>query len=170
MKPLMLTRLVLVIIIFIAFFLPWISVESQAIGQISKLLTGKEQAKIDGISGFDVPVMANSEESRFMISVIKIFKPDITNADKKSYLIWIVPLLAVVLFFISNILKNNKWARLAAGVLCLGIFIVAVFKIMTIDLDKLVLNVRIAYGLWLALLGYLGFGLAELYSFISASR
>ena len=102
---------VLVLMIFVAFFLPWVSVESAAVGGVTKLLTGKEQAKTDSISGFKVPVLANSEESRFMISVIKIFQPDIKDADKKSFLIWSIPLLATVMFGLTNVLGNNKWIR-----------------------------------------------------------
>jgi len=77
--------LVLVVVIVISFFLPWVSIESKAVGSVTKLLTGKKQATINSISGFKVPILANSEESRFMITIIKIFQPDIENADKKKF-------------------------------------------------------------------------------------
>jgi hypothetical protein len=165
MKGLNLIRLGLVVIIFISFFLPWVSVESEAMGKVSKLLTGKTQANISAVSGFQVPILANGEDSRFMISIIKIFKPKINNADKKSFLIWIVPLLAIALFFISIGFKNKKLVKLLIGLSCIVIFAGAVYKINTTDLDKLVLNVKIAYGLWITLFGYLIFGLLELINF-----
>ena len=43
---------ILVAVIVIAFFLPWVTVESGQVGAISKLLTGKKQSTIDRISGF----------------------------------------------------------------------------------------------------------------------
>ena len=161
---------VLVLIIFVSFFLPWVSVESEAIGGVTKLLTGKKQATIDSISGFKVPILANSEESRFMISVIKIFQPDIKNADKKSFLIWGVPLLAVVMFGLTNALKDNKWVRLAIGVIGIAIFAFATFKIMTTDLDKIILKVNIGYGLWLILVGYLGIGILQVIEFFQLNK
>ena len=161
---------VLVLMIFVAFFLPWVSVESAAVGGVTKLLTGKEQAKTDSISGFKVPVLANSEESRFMISVIKIFQPDIKDADKKSFLIWSIPLLATVMFGLTNVLGNNKWIRLVIGVVGIAIFALATFKIVTTDLDKLVLKVNIGYGLWLILVGYLGIGLLQVTEFFLLNK
>lgn len=158
--------LVLVVIIFISFFLPWISVESAAIGGVTKLLTGKEQSVFTQVSGFQVPVLANSDESRFMITIIKLFQPNVKDADKKSYLIWGVPLLAVVLFLLSYFLKDNKWVALAIGIIGIAIFAGAVFKISTTNLDKLVMQVKIAYGLWLILAGYLGLGILGILDFV----
>jgi len=161
---------VLVLVIVVSFFLPWVSVESQAVGGVTKLLTGKEQAKIDSISGFKVPVLANSEESRFMITVIKIFQPDIKDADKKSFLIWGVPLLAVVMLGLTHMLKDNKWVRLAIGIIGVVIFVFATFKIATTNLDKLVLNIKIGYGLWLILIGYLGIGILQIIEFLQLKK
>jgi len=161
---------VLVLIIVVSFFLPWVSVESQAVGEVTKLLTGKKQAAIDSISGFKVPVLANSEESRFMISVIKIFQPDIKDADKKSFLIWGVPLLAVIMLGLTNALKDNKWVRLAIGIIGVAIFAFATFKIVTTDLNKVVLNVKIGYGLWLILIGYLGIGILQIIEFLQLKK
>jgi len=162
--------LLLVIVIFISFFLPWISVESEAVGGVTKLLTGKKQSTIDSISGFKVPVLANSEESRFMISVIKIFQPKIQNADKKSFLIWGVPLLAVAMLGLTRVFKDNKWVRLGIGIVGIAIFVVATHKITTTDLDKLVLKVNATYGLWLILFGYLGIGILQVMDFIRLNK
>jgi len=46
------------------------------------------------------------------------------------------------------------------------IFFAAVYKIVTTDLDKLVLKVNIAYGLWMILFSYLGIGLFSLLSLL----
>jgi len=158
--------LVLVVIIIVSFFLPWISVESAAVGGITKVLTGKKQSTIDAVSGFNVPILANSEESRFMITIIKIFNPNIKDADKKSWLIWLVPGLAVILFFLGRFFDKNRWFYLAVGLLGVLIFAIAVFKITTTDLDKLVLKVDIAVGLWALLIGYLGIGILNLIRFV----
>ncbi len=147
------------VVIVAAFFLPWISVESGAIGTMSKLLTGKRQATIDAVSGFRVPILANSKDSRFMIDVIKIFNPGVKDADKKSWLIWGVPLFALLLWGIFPTLKDRKWFVIGLGVIGIGIFIAGVYYIVTTDLNKVVLHVKIAAGLWMTLVAYLGMGL-----------
>lgn len=158
--------IVLAAIICVSFFLPWISVESQMIGSLSKVLTGKRQAAIDTVSGFSVPVMANSSESRFMITVIQIFNPGIKDADKKSFLIWGVPLFAVLLAIVMRFFDKNRWVNLAIGIIGIGIFLGATYKILTTDLDKLVLRVNITFGLWLILGSYLLMGLLCLAHFL----
>ena len=152
----------LVVLICISFFLPWISVESGVVGGVSKILTGKKQSTIETISGFKVPILANGSESRLMISIIKIFNPGIEHADKKSFLIWIIPLMSIGVYFALKRFKDKKPVRLGLSILCVGIFLFATFKIMTTNLDKLVLQVSISFGLWLTLLGYLGIGVVEL--------
>ena len=162
--------LFLVIVIVVAFFLPWISVESAVVGKVSKILTGKTQATIGSVSGFKVPILANSEESRLMIAVIKIFQPDITNADKKSFLIWVIPLLAVVIFLVGNAPKTNQWIRLVFGVLGILIFVGVTYKIITTDLDKMIIKVNIEYGLWLIIFGYLGIGILQIGEFLKLRK
>lgn len=151
---------VLAAVIFISFFLPWVHAESQMIGSVTKVLTGKRQAEITNISGFNVPILANGPDARLIISIIQIFNPGVTDADKKSWLIWGVPLLAVAIFAAGIRLDQNKWYNLAIAIIGILVFLVGVYKIKTTDLDKLVLNARIGIGLWLTLYGYLGLGLA----------
>jgi hypothetical protein len=157
---------ILVAVIVISFFLPWISVQSAAAGKVTELLTGKRQDKIDAISAYRVPVMANSEESRLIISIIKIFNPKTQNADKKSYLIWVVPILAVIMLILNMVMGNNKWLNLVVGIIGIAIFAFAVYKIKTTDLDKLVLQVNMGPGLWLTLWSYLGIGVISILNFV----
>lgn len=157
--------MILVALIVVAFFMPWINVESEAVGGITKVLTGKKQSQMASISAFQVPLLANSEESRFMISIIKIFSPNIKDADKKSFLIWVVPGLALLILAVKTLIKKNRWVDLAIALIGCAIFLLASFKIVTTDLDKLVLKVAIAYGLWITLTSYLGIGLLSLINF-----
>jgi hypothetical protein len=148
----------IVLVIFISFFLPWVSVESPAASKISEILTGKKQGGFYSISGFQVPILANSKESRLIITVIKLFNPGIKDADKKSWFIWAVPGLAIAMLILLLIWGRNRWLELALGIIGVAIFGVATFKILTTNLDKLVLKVSIVYGLWALLIGYLLLG------------
>lgn len=157
--------LTLAAVIFISFFLPWMRVESEQVGFFSKILTGKKQTKVASISGFDVPIMANDQDARLMISIIKIFKPNIKDADKKSYLIWSVPILAVIIALIYFFYGKNKWINLGLGIIGCIIFIAATYKLKTTDLDKMVLKITIAPWLWIILWSYLFMGLIGCYKF-----
>jgi hypothetical protein len=168
MKMSRLISAVLVAGIFIAFFLPWVHVEAPMIGTISKVLTGKRQAEITSISGFSVPVLANGPDARLMISIIKIFNPGVTDADKKSWLIWGVPLFAIAIFLLTLLLRDNRWFNLAITAIGIPIFLIGVYKINTTDLNKLVLNARIGLGVWLTLYGYLGLGITAAVNLVKA--
>jgi O-antigen/teichoic acid export membrane protein len=128
------------------------------VGAVAKALTGKRQAEIASISGFAVPGLANGPDARLMISIIKIFNPGITDADKKSWLIWGVPIFAIAIFLLGLYLGENKWFNLAVAAIGILIFLFGVYKITTMDLNKLVLNAKIGIGVWLTLCGYLGLG------------
>lgn len=163
--------LALAAVIVISFFLPWVSVEAGLAGKLTKMINIEEQkVQLYSISGFKVPILANSEESRLMITVIKIFEPNITNADKKSFLIWVVPILAIAMFFAGDIFKNNKWVFLGIGVMGVLIFLGSTIKILTTDLDKVVMKINIGYGFWLVLIGYLGLGIMGAIKFLEIQK
>jgi hypothetical protein len=159
---------ILAVIIFVSFFLPWMKVESPMVGTLTKVLTGKSQSEITRISGFDIPILANGPDARLMISIIKIFNPNIKNADKKAWLIWSIPLFAIIIFLLSLAMMNKPWFNLAIGIIGILIFVIGAYKIKTTDLDKLVLNVRIAVGVWLTLWSFLGLGLTGTTNFIKS--
>ncbi|MFC1666315.1 hypothetical protein ACFL0P_00395 [Candidatus Omnitrophota bacterium] len=160
----------LTVIIIISFFLPWVTVESQQVGAFSKLLTGKSQAAIATISGFKIPILANGKDARLMISIIKIFNPNIKDADKKSFAVWGIPILAFIVCAVSYFFGKSKWVNIAFGLLGVGIFFIAFFKIKTTDLNKLVLNVKISSGMWLILYAYLGIGIAQFVNLFRVSK
>jgi len=169
-KNLKIGVLVCSILIIIGFFLPWVCVGSKQAGSFTKILTGKRQEGIAAISGFQIPVMANSDESRLIISVAKIFFPNVTDADKKSFLVWVIPILAMLILFLDRQYGNIRWVDLAYGVMGAMIFFVVTYKVMTTDLDKVVLQVGIGIGLWLILFGYLGMGISGINKFLVLSK
>lgn len=157
--------IVLAVVIFVAFFLPWASVESPAASKLQKLLKMKEQAPATKISGYEIPVIANSRNAYLALTVIEIFNPGVSGADKKSYLVWIVPILAALMAVFSLVLGKNKWVNLAIGIIGSLIFAIAMYKIKSTDMDKLLVRVVIEQGLLITLWSYLGIGIAGLLAF-----
>jgi len=156
------------VLVIIAFFLPWVSVKSEPVGIFSKILAGKKQAMIDNISAFQVPILANGPDAKLMLSVIRIFNPGVKDADKKSFLIWGIPFLAVVIFAVSCFFGGNKWVNLIIGILGAAIFIIAAYKIKTTNLNKLVLNIEMGPGLWLTLWSFLLMGATGFIRFMTS--
>ena len=158
--------LILAAVIVVGFFLPWVSVESQQVGTFTKLLTGKRQASVDLISGVEIPILANSDESRLIVSIAKIFYPQVKDVDKKSFLVLIVPILAIIIFLLTLKLSKNKFVNILFGIIGIGIFAFALYKLQSTDLDKLVLQIKIGIGMWLVLYAYLGIGLLSVFNFL----
>ena len=167
-KPYKIIILILVAIIVIGFFLPWVNVESKQVGTITKILTGKRQATVEAISGFRIPLLANSEDARLIISVARTFYPDITGLDKKSYLVWLFPVVALIILGIALNMENNKLTNIIFGAIGVAVFVLAVYKINETDLDRLVLQMKIGLGLWASLWGYLGIGVLGFFSFVAS--
>ena len=153
-----------------AFFLPWIKVESKPLGIVTELLTGKYQATVETISGFKIPILANSEESRVIDNIARILKPDIQEVDKKSYLVWLVPILALIILVMALRYGTNELLNLLFAVVGCAIFAYSLHKLQTTDLDKLLFQVKLGSGGWLTLLAYLGIGILGFARFITLAE
>lgn len=161
--------LMLVVVIVVGFFLPWVNAESKNIGTLSKLITGKRISDIGvTISAFQIPIMANSKDAKLIISIIELFNPGIENADKKSYLAWVIPIFAAILFLLLLFRGDNKWVTLAIALVGISIFAFATYKINTTDLNRLFTKVTVEKGAWLTLYGFLGIGVVSTIKFLQS--
>ena len=155
---------ILVAVIVVSFFLPWVTVESTHVGTFAKMLTGKRQNTVDQISGFQIPIRANSDASRLAITIIRFFAPDVKNADKKSFFVWLVPGLGLILLVLWSYARKMDFVKILIGLTGIAVFVFALFKITTTDMSKFLLEVKIAYGLWLTLYSFLGIGVLSFFS------
>ncbi|MDD3274685.1 MAG: hypothetical protein PHQ84_01245 [Candidatus Omnitrophica bacterium] len=149
-----------------SFFTPWISINTPARGVISKFLKVESGSSLMKISGYQVPILANRRDSRLMIEVIKLYNPGVKDADRKSWLIWVVPLLALFLALVHAGIRENRWFNLAVGILGIAIYAVGVYKLKTTNMDKMVMSINILPGLWMTLSGYFGMGVVCMTKFI----
>ncbi|MFA4984935.1 MAG: hypothetical protein WC559_06520 [Candidatus Omnitrophota bacterium] len=167
-----LAMLFFALLVITAFFQPWVEIESFQggtiqigsiqIANIPKIEIGNQQLLNRSISGYDVPVLANGRDARLVISIVKIFKPDVRDIDKKSYLVWAIPALAAAIFLLSIVLSQNKLANIIIGLAGVMIFALAWYKLSSVSLDKVVIAVRFGHGIWMTLWGYLGMGLSSI--------
>lgn len=159
---------VLVAIIVVSFFLPWVSVESQAAGILGKIFSDKKTVSVEHFSGFRIPLVANSEDAKLITAVVHLFYPKMQDVGEKSKLVWVMPIGALILLCLVYLLGDKKTVNLALVCIGLAVFFAGIFKIFTTDLDKVVFKVVIGIGMWLTLCGYGAIGLASLAQYIGA--
>ena len=153
-------------VIVISFLLPWAHVESKQVGTFTKVLTGQRQKNVASISGLQIPLMANGDGARLISSIAKIFNPSIENINIKSFLVIFIPLLALAMAACNYLYEKHPWANLAIAIIGILIFLVAVIKLATTDLDKMVLQIKIGLGMWAILISYLAIGVLATIRFI----
>lgn len=136
------------------FFLPWIKVHSVPAAAFKRLCGGRQSAAIITTSGAGVPEMANGSCAKTMIQVLGRFFGSVENVDKKSYLVWILPILAIMVAAASIAWKGRWIVSVLLGLLCIAIAVGGTFKIVTTDLDGALFRVQICFSLWGILLAY----------------
>ena len=145
--------------VIVSFFLPWVSVNTQPVGKVAAVLTPGAGSAFTEISGFKIPIAANSCDARLIVSVVKIFKPSMQDVDKKVWFVWFVPILAWFIFLLTGRFSNSKFINLIYAVIGFGIFLFAFYKIETADLRNVVLKIKIEPGFWFTIWAYLGIGI-----------
>lgn len=153
---------VLCVVVAVCFFQPWVSVEMKAVSALNHLFGNKGRTEMTVISGYDIPRMANTQSSRLLINIVQQFNADAKDADKKSYLVWLVPALPFVLLGATWLARRRRAWAAAPALIFLGAFGGALYGIFTTELDGLATAVHIKPGLWVLLYAYLAAGLANL--------
>lgn len=140
------------------FFLPWIKVHSTTVGAMKGIVGGEHSAAIITASGAGVPGIANGPLARTLIEILGKLFGSIENADKKSYLVWIVPALAVVFMALSLACRGWWFVSALLGLLCMAIAMGATCKLLMTNLDGLLFRVQICFSLWaiLTVFGIMG--------------
>jgi len=154
----------------ICFFLPWASVELKPVNFLNKLFNRHAKTEIVRISGFDIPCMANRESSKEVQSVVKVFVSDAENADKKSYLVWFVPIMAIILACLTRPAAKNTTLAICVGVAGVVIFLAATIKILVTRIDNMAMTVHISPAFWLTLLAYLALGILNIHQYMHHKR
>jgi len=107
------------------------------------------------ISGYDIPTMINKKSSHVAIQLAQILFKDAQDLDKKSMLVYILPLFAIVCIALAVIGIKYKASVIAAAVIGGAIGIGGLYKFMTTDLSNLPVQIVIENGLWQTMYGYL---------------
>ncbi|MCX5665818.1 MAG: hypothetical protein NT036_02050 [Candidatus Omnitrophica bacterium] len=107
------------------------------------------------VSGYDIPTLINKKNSQIAISIASVMFKDAKDLDKKSMLVYLLPLFALLCVGLAIVGLKNKIAVMVMTVLSGGIAIGGLYNLMTIDLSKLPVQISIEYGLWQTMYAYL---------------
>ena len=151
-------------IIIVSFFLPWLSVEQIQAGAVKKVFA-KEGVIILELSGFNIPLQANGNNSSFILSLAKVFSPGLREFAHKSWLLWLVPLIAVYINRLSKRLKKSKLANIYIIILGLGLSVTAGYKVINLDLDNIIYKVELKEWFWVILFSFFIIGVLGLMQF-----
>ncbi|MDD5428897.1 MAG: hypothetical protein PHI58_06685 [Candidatus Omnitrophica bacterium] len=107
------------------------------------------------VSGYDIPTMINKRSSKIALSLAQTLFKDADNLDKKSLLVYLLPLFGIVCIVLTIIGLKNNIPVIAMAVISGAISGGGLYKLMTTDLTKLPIQIAIKNGLWQTMYGYL---------------
>ncbi len=185
MKKIALTGLVVLaaIVIIFSFFAPWAKL-SASVTKVSKELTSQAGKAAGGtfgerftrelsritdaignvggdiqiktsISGYDIPSMANKKSSKVAISLVQGLLKDAKDLDKKAALVFLLPIFAVVCVVLAVIGLKNKLSVILMLIISGAISLGGLYRLKTLDLASLPVDITIEKGLWQTLYAYL---------------
>jgi len=185
MKKIIFAGLIIVcaIIIVVSFFMPWARATVSAT-KVAKNLSDSASSKLQNtsfggkfikefdkatnaigdlgdikvkttISGYDIPTMINKKSSHVAIQLAQILFKDAKDLGKKSMLVYLLPLFAMVCIALAIVGLRYKALVIAAAIIGGVIGIGGLYKLMATDLSSLPVQISIENGLWQTMYGYL---------------
>ena len=179
-----------------AFFLPWVRIEQamadgssrplQAIaGELAELgkvdieirqgdrtVTGAvpDLSMLPGrASGFEIPSVANRSDVIAAVAFTEMLT-DQRSLGKKSYLVYLLPCLAVAVGSVLTGARRFRWACLFTAIACLLAAGLGFLKLSHARPQLLTMTVRIEPGLWLSCMAYVMLAVGALALSWSARR
>lgn len=107
------------------------------------------------VSGYDIPTLINKKTSQIAIAIASVMFKDAKDLDKKSLLVYLLPLLALVCIALAVVGFKYKIALIVMAVLSGGISIVGLYNLMTVNVSNLVIQISIERGIWQTMYAYL---------------
>ena len=130
-------------------FLQGLNQATNAIGNL-----GDTEVKTT-VSGYDIPTMTSKKSSHVAIQLAQLLFKDAKDLDKKSMLVYLLPLFAIVCIVLAVIGLRYKASVIAAAIIGGVIGIGGLYELIATDLSNLPVQISIENGLWLTMYGYL---------------
>jgi hypothetical protein len=170
-------------VIIAAFFMPWAKVDvsvtgvskelaSGAEGTVGKLPLGKKvisdidkvTSAIDDlggvniqtkVSGYNIPNLVNNKTSKVALSLAEILFKSVKDLDLKSYLVYLLPLLAIACVLLALLGAKNKAYLIIMVIISGAVSIGGLYNINTMDTGSLAVKISIERGMWYTMYAFL---------------
>ncbi|MEA3490005.1 MAG: hypothetical protein U9R44_06690 [Candidatus Omnitrophota bacterium] len=167
------------IFIVAAFFMPWARVATSVTG-VSKELTGSVSktpiaGKVVGdltrvtdaisafgdieikttVRGYKIPAMVNSDTSKVALSLAQILFKGAEGIDKKSYLVYLSPILAILCGLLAALGIKSRIYVLILIIISGVISTAGLYNLYTMDVNSMAVKITIAKGLWYTMYSFL---------------
>ena len=171
------------IAIIFSFFMPWATIAT-SVTKVSKDLTqaaegsladtpfaGKFIKQLDkatsaigqmgdieiksAVRGNQIPAMVNNKTSKVALALAQVFFKDAGGLDKKSYLVYLLPLLGIACAALAVLGLKNKLYVIVMAVLAGAISIGGLYTLLTMDISSTIVKISIAKGLWNTMYSFL---------------
>ncbi|MDP8298810.1 MAG: hypothetical protein P9L88_02780 [Candidatus Tantalella remota] len=171
--------IVATVMILVAFFLPWATVATSVTG-ISKSVLGsvassplagtvvKDIDKVTNavssmgdisvkttVSGYQVPKLVNDDSSKVALSLAQIMFKSADNVDKKSYLVYLMPLLALACSVLALSVSKKMISLTLMIFISGGVSIAGLYNLYTMDISSTIVKIAIQKGLWYTMYSFL---------------
>lgn len=134
-------------VIIICFFIPWLSVQPKGGKHLTSMWKNSNLEKMKNIRGYEIPSLANREDSKIVMKILRLFIGKLENLDKKSRYIYTIPGIAIITILLGTFKKNYKLIALIYFIIGCGIYFMALYKINTTNLDLTLLKLNIEEGI-----------------------
>lgn len=170
-------------VIIWGFFMPWAKVKT-SVTKVAKQLTDAaagplEKAPVAGrliknvekvtdiigdlggievkttVRGYDIPRMVNQKISKVALSLSQILFKVTEGLEVKSYLVYLLPLFAIVCTALAVMGLKATQPIIAMLVISGAVSIGGFYNLLTADLSNLIVNITIEKGLWCTMYAYL---------------
>jgi len=116
------------------------------------------------VSGFQIPRLANREDKRIVMALMEMVTKE-RQIGLKSYAVYLLPGVALLCAGFLSMGAGNRWQDSGVGVLCAAVAGFGTWKILTTDIETLMITAEVGPGLWLSIAGYVGLSLAAFVQF-----
>ena len=106
------------------------------------------------VSGIQIPQLANQPDAKVAAAVIELLMNERQHVGAKSYLVYVLPGLALLAALLLTFLGSVLAVSLGAALLCAAVAGVGFWKLLTTNTTALFIAITIGPGLWLSLWGY----------------
>ena len=114
------------------------------------------------VSGVQIPQLANQQNAKVATAVFELLTNQRQHIGAKSYLVYLLPGLALLCGLLLTFLGSLVAVALGATLLCAAVAAGGFWKLLTTNTTTLFIAITIGPGLWLSLWGYVAIAAAGL--------